>query len=297
MKRIVWLLEVISLFILSLPLAVLPLGWALKAGEKLGLLLFYIWGSRRKIAIENLSKSVSAGAITPSKPVEKLIRDNFRNLGKAMVEVIKIYYGLGKKIFDSVKIEGIDNMENARSKGKGTLFLTGHCGNWELLAIASSIKLSGLAVVARPVDNPYINTIIDGVRRKYGNRVIRKQGALKSIVRTLKGNGCVGILIDQAVTRPEGFVIDFLGGGAWTSKAPATIARKTGAVVLPAFIHRTDGGHVIKVYPEVELSSSDDRENAIKQDTIRFSHFVEKYIEEHPTEWLWMHKRWKRVNS
>lgn len=297
MKRVVWLSEVFALFILSLPIALLPLGWALKAGEKLGLLLFYIWKSRRKIAIENLSMVVSSGALQISEPVVKLIKDNFRNLGKSSVEVIKIYYGLGQKIFGSVSIEGIDNMERAKSKGKGMLFLTGHCGNWELVAMVASLKLSELAVVARPLDNPYLNKIIERARGKYGNRVISKKGALKSIIRILRSNGCVGILMDQAVTRNEGFITEFLGRGAWTSKVPATIARKTGAAVLPAFIHRTGRGHVIKVYPEIDLSRSEDSETAIREDTIRFSGFVEDYIREHPEEWLWIHRRWKRVKS
>jgi Kdo2-lipid IVA lauroyltransferase/acyltransferase len=297
MKRVVWLFEVFALFILSLPIALLPLRWALKTGEKLGLLLFYVWKSRRKIAIENLSMLVSSGALQISEPVVKLIKDNFRNLGKSSVEVIKIYYGLGQKIFRSVSIEGINNMERAKSKGKGMLFLTGHCGNWELIAMVASLKLSELAVVARPLDNPYLNNIIEGARGKYGNRVIPKKGALKSIIRVLRSNGCVGILMDQAVTRNEGFITDFLGRGAWTSKVPATIARKTGAAVLPAFIHRTGRGHVIKVYPDVDLSRSEDSETAIREDTIRFSSFFEDYIREHPEEWLWIHRRWKRVKS
>jgi lauroyl/myristoyl acyltransferase len=70
----------------------------LKVGEMLGLLLFSMWRSRRKIAIDNLAKSVSAQAMTIPVPVEKIIRDNFKNIGRSFAEVIKIYYGLGRKI-------------------------------------------------------------------------------------------------------------------------------------------------------------------------------------------------------
>ena len=91
--------------------------------------------------------------------------------------------------------------------------------------------------------------------------------------------------------------MDFLGRGAWTTKMPALLARKTGAAVLPAFIHRTDGRHKIKIYPQVELSGDNDKENAIKEDTKMFSRYIEEYIKEHPAEWLWIHRRWKRVNS
>lgn len=297
MKKAVEFLEAGLFIILSAPLAILPLRWSMKAGEILGLLLFYLWGSRRRIAMENLRNASATGSISLSAPVETVIRDDFRNLGKSFAEVIKIYYGCGKKVLESVDIEGAENFRKAQSKGKGVLFLTGHCGNWELLALIAVVRLAPLAVVARPMNNPYLNSLIEKVRRRYGNSVIYKRGALKSIVRTFKGNGCVGILMDQAVVPDEGYVIDFLGRGAWTTKMPAIIARKTGAAALPAFIHRTAKGHTIRIYPEVELSRSSDIEEAVKEDTRIFSGFLENYIREHPAEWLWIHRRWKRVKQ
>jgi KDO2-lipid IV(A) lauroyltransferase len=297
MKKAARLLEAGLFIILSVPLAILPLRWSTKAGEILGLLLFYLWVSRRRIALENLMNAAASGSISLSDPVETVIRDAFRNLGKSFAEVIKIYYGFGRKVLESVDIEGAENFRKAQSKGKGILFLTGHCGNWELLALIAVVRLAPLGVVARPMNNPYLNSLIEKVRRRYGNSVIYKRGALRSIVRTFKGNGCVGILMDQAVVPDEGYVIDFLGRGAWTTKMPAIIARKTGAAALPAFIHRTAKGHTVKIYPEVELSDNSDVEEAVKEDTRRFSGFLEDYIREHPAEWLWIHRRWKRVKQ
>jgi Kdo2-lipid IVA lauroyltransferase/acyltransferase len=295
MKRAAWLIEAGLAIFLSIPLAVLPLQWSRKAGEILGLLLFHVWGSRRRIAIENLTKTVEAHALTIPAPVEATIRNNFKNLGKSFAEVIKIYYGFGRKIIDSVQVDGIEHLHTAQAKGKGTLLITGHCGDWELLAIAASTKVAPISIVVRPVNNPYINSLIERIRKKYGNRVIDKKGALKPIMQGLKKNDCIGILMDQAVIPEEGYVIDFLGRGAWTTKMPALIARKTGAAVIPAFIHRENYGHRIRVYPEVELSGDADKENALKTDTEKFSGFIEEYIREHPSEWLWIHRRWKRV--
>jgi KDO2-lipid IV(A) lauroyltransferase len=297
MKRAVWLIEAGLSIILSIPIAVLPLQWALKAGEVLGLLLFYLWGSRRRIAIENLTKTVAVHALIIQEPVEGIIRDNFKNLGRSFAEVIKIYYGLGRKIIDSVHVEGVEYVHAAQSKGKGILFITGHCGNWELLGISSSAKLSSLSIVARPINNPFINNLVERARKKYGNSIIYKKGALKPIMQGLKNNECIGILMDQAVIPEEGYVVDFLGRGAWTTKIPALIARKTGASVLPVFIHRENHGQRIKFYPEVELSPADDKDEALRADTARFSGFIEEYIREHPAEWLWIHRRWKRVND
>jgi KDO2-lipid IV(A) lauroyltransferase len=294
-RRAVWLFETVLFITLSIPLAIMPLRFSMKVGEMLGLLLFYLWRSRRNIAIKNLKDSELAIALANSELPESIVRKNFKNIGKSFIEIIKIFYGLDKKIINSVYFDGIENLKVAESKGRGVLFITGHCGNWELMALVMSVKLKNIAVVARPLNNPYINRLVENMRERYGNSVIYKQGALKPIMQTFKNNGYVGILMDQAVLADEGYVIDFLGRGAWTTKMPALIARKTGASVIPVFIHRTNGNHTIKLYPEVELSKNNDRETAVIEDTKRFSEYIERYIQEHPSEWLWIHRRWKRV--
>jgi KDO2-lipid IV(A) lauroyltransferase len=297
MKKALWLFESALFMILSMPFALMPLRWSIKSGEILGLLIFHLWVSRRKIAIENLRKSVELNAIRLQDQPEKVIRENFKNIGRSFVEIIKIYYGLGRKIIDSITIEGVEHFHRAHSRGKGVLLLSGHCGNWELFAITSSARFSGVAGIARPLNNPYLNRILERVRQKYGSSVIYKKGALRAAMEFLRKNGSVGVLMDQSVIPEEGFVIDFLGRGAWTSKVPALIARKTGAAVVPVFIHRTIDAHRITVYPEVELSALSEKESAVMEDTKRFSEFIENYIREHPSEWLWIHNRWKRVNA
>jgi Kdo2-lipid IVA lauroyltransferase/acyltransferase len=295
MKKAVWFFEFIVFVILSIPFAILPLKWSQKAGELLGLFVFCLWRSRRRIAIQNLKATIASGALSFSEPAEKVIRDNFKNLGKIFSEVIRLYYHRAGKIIDAVEIEGVEHVRDALMKGKGILIITGHCGNWELMAITAAVKVQAISVVARPVDNSYINSFIERVRKKYGNRLIYKRGALKPILHALKNNEIVGILMDQAVKRDEGFVMDFLGIGAWTMKMPALIARKTGAAVLPVFIHRTEKGHKITINPAVELSTQQDRDAAVVEDTKRFSWYIEEYIRQHPTEWLWIHRRWKRI--
>jgi Kdo2-lipid IVA lauroyltransferase/acyltransferase len=297
MNKLLRLFEAGFVICLSLPLAILPMKWSLKAGEILGLFVFSLWKSRRKIAIENLSKAIASGQIKTSDPAEKIIRENFKNFGRSFIEVIKIYYGFGNTLIDSVVMEGVEYFQAAKSKNKGVIFITGHCGNWELMALTTGLKFSDVSIVARPIDNSYLNRFIERVRRKYGNSIIYKKGALKPIMQTLKKNGIVGILMDQAVLASEGYVIDFLGRGAWTTKMPALLARKTGAAVLPAFTHRTDKVHRIVIYPEIELSRSEDTEKAVKEDTVKFSGFIEDYIKAYPTEWLWIHRRWKRVKE
>ena len=296
MKRVFWILEAVFIILFAVPLAVMPTTFSIKTGKVLGIVLFHLWGSRRKIAINNLKEAISSGVLQLDMSPESIIRTFFQNLGKGFAEIIKIYFGLGRNIIESVTFEGVEHFHTARSKGKGVLFITGHCGNWELLAIATSVKLSrSLAVVARPLDNPFLNRMIEKVRQKYGNRIVYKKAALKNILQAMRSNEAVGILMDQAVLAREGFVIDFLGRGAWTTKMPALIARKTGAAVLPAFIQRTEHGHTIKIFPEVQLSREAEKEEQVRKDTKKFSSYIEEYIQKHPSEWLWIHRRWKRV--
>jgi len=291
MKRFLWGVQAVGVIALSFPFALLPV----KSGDLLGLLMFSLWKSRRVIAIDNLRKCMALGAVSLSQSPEEVIRENFRNLGRSFIEVVKIYYGMGRTILEKTVIKGMEHFEKARAKGKGVFLITGHCGNWELLAIMASYRVAPLSVVVRPLNNPYLNRFLMKARSRFGNRLLDKRGALRAILGTLKDGGFVGILMDQAVLPDEGYVIDFLGRGAWTSKMPALLARKTGAPAVAAFIRRTDSGHEITVHPEVILSSNSNQDEAVKEDTKRFSRFIEDYIRENPSQWLWMHRRWKRV--
>jgi KDO2-lipid IV(A) lauroyltransferase len=291
MKRFLWGVQAAGIFLFSFPLSLLPV----KAGELLGLLVYYVWKNRRAIAIDNLRKCVDLGVLSLAQSPEEVIKENFRNLGRSFIEIVKIYCGPGRSILEKTVIKNMEHFEKARAKGKGVFLITGHCGNWELLAILASYRVAPLSVVVRPLNNPYLNTFLVKARSRFGNRLIDKKGALRAILGTLKNGGFVGILMDQAVLPEEGYVIEFLGRGAWTTKMPALLARKTGAPAVPAFIRRTESGHEITVHPEIVLSSNSNQEEAVKEDTKRFSSFIEDYIKENPSQWLWMHRRWKRV--
>ena len=297
MNHILWFLQCLAVVIATLPIAVLPHRTALKLGGHLGGLLFLCWRSRRKIAIENLKAAVSRKALKISATPEDVIKENFRNLGRSFVEVVKIYYGLGDHIIRGVKIRGAENFAKASRKGMGILFITGHCGNWELTALAGAMNLTKMHVVARPINNPYINRFIERTRRKYGNSVIYKKGALKKILYALSKNEVVAILMDQSVVSSEGVVADFLGKKDYTMKTPAVIAMKTGSTVLPGFIRRSEDGHIIEIGEELILDRSDGGEKTVYANTVKMSQSIEEYIRQNPEEWLWMHRRWKRISD
>jgi Kdo2-lipid IVA lauroyltransferase/acyltransferase len=130
----------------------------------------------------------------------------------------------------------------------------------------------------------------------YNSRVIYKQGALRGILTALKKGEIVGMLADQAVTPEEGTLIDVMGLKAWASKAPVIIAQKSGAPLLPVFIHREGKRQVITFYPEHHCSG-DLSDAGIRKDTQALSRYVENFVVAHPSQWYWVHRRWKRAGE
>jgi len=285
------------LVLVTFPFAVLPLRFALRIGDALGLLIYALWGSRRNIALDNLRSAIERGALTLTEDPRTVIRRNFMNFGKFIVEVNKIFYGFGESIFRNIEVRGTENFLKAQMKGKGVILITGHCGNWDLMAVYLSMVLTRAKIIARKQNNEFLNRFIVRTREKYGNDIIYKQGALKQILTALKKNETVALLMDQSVIKSEGIIIHFLGKNAYAMKTPAIIARKTGAAVIPLFIRRTEKGHIIEIQEEIPLVLSEDGDTSLLHDTINFSKPIEDYIKKYPSEWLWIHRRWKRIKE
>lgn len=282
-------LELAAFLVLSAPLALLPRGAALRLGSALGFLAYYLWGSRRRIALQNLRAAIERKALNTALVPERVIRENFMNMGRWLAEVARVYFGFGGPIVEAVRVKGLEHYERARAGGRGVMFFTGHCGNWELLTIALSSKVAPFCGVARKQSNPFVDRFIVRARRRHGSDIIYKQGALRKFISVLKAGGNAGVVVDQAVLPDEGVLVDFLGAPAWTMKMPVTVARRTGAALLPVFLRMDEKGHEIVLHPEVELSGDE------AEDTRRLCSYVEDFIRENPSQWLWIHRRWKRT--
>lgn len=302
MKRLLWLAQAALFYLFSLGAAAVPEMAMHPAGKVVGSLIALLMPKRRSIAIDNIRQALPfmkkhPDWTCPLETPEEIVCELFRHLGISLLETCRLYHGRGEAILNSVEFRGYENYERARQRHKGVIFVTGHCGNWELLALAfSHTSNEPIAVVARRQNNPYLNTMVESMRLHYNNRIIYKQGALKTMLGVLKGDGIIGILADQAVFPEDGALIDVLGRKAWASKAPVIIGRKTGAVLVPAFIHREGTTNVITLYPEYELGS-DTSEQGVKRDVQSLSRYVENFTVAHPADWYWVHRRWKRAGE
>ncbi|GFO70720.1 acyltransferase [Geomonas limicola] len=300
LKEIRWYLELALFLALSLVISWLPGRSADWVGRRLGRLFFFLLKERRRIALENIERALPFLEAQPGwvrRTPHELARETFENLGRSLLEDCKIYHGHGRRLIDTVEFRGQEHFERAREKGKGVAFITAHCGNWDLMALAFGARIQELTVVARRQDNPHLNDVLERIRKAYGNRVFYKSSALRAMLGAFKRGETVGMLIDQAVGADEGILIEFLGRPAWATKLPAYIAKKAGTPMVPAFIHREGNHHVMTSYPELIPSTASDPERAAAEDVQALNRCIERYIVEHPTEWYWIHKRWKNTDG
>jgi len=302
MKRLNWMLQTGVFYCFTWLVALLPEKISEKLGIGLGLFMYRLIGKRRRIAIDNIARTLEYMRSQPEwtctiPDAEGIARETFRNIGRALVEVCRLYHGHGAALINRIELRGKEHYDAAMSKGKGMIFLTGHCGNWELMALANSQLIgSTMSVVARRQNNPYLNTMVEKMRMRYENRVIYKDNALKNMMSVLRKQGIIGLLVDQAVFPEEGCLISFLGRPAWASRAPVLLARKLGVPVVPSFIHREGDHYVIDIYPEL-VFSGDSSEAGWAADVKIYSSAIEDFIIRHPTSWYWVHRRWKRTEN
>jgi KDO2-lipid IV(A) lauroyltransferase len=191
--------------------------------------------------------------------------------------------------------DGLENYERAYTRGKGVLFLTGHFGGWELSAFTHSLHGHWLHVVMRPMDNPYLDRLLQQYRTMYGNKTVAKDDFVRGLLAAMKAGETVGILMDTNMTPPQGIFVDFFGIPACTASGLARIALRTDAAVVPGF---TVWDSALQKYrlrfdPALELVRTGDVEADIIANTQMFTKVIEDYVRKYPDQWLWVHRRWK----
>ncbi|OQX95084.1 hypothetical protein B6I21_07255 [candidate division KSB1 bacterium 4572_119] len=265
---------------------------AMKFLKSMSTLGFYLVKSERKKTLRNLHKVY--GTEKTEKEIYRMGKDVFANLGRNMADAFTIPRFNRENIDNYVKVKGLEHLKKGLENGTGVIVLTGHIGNWELMAAYMSIIGFPVNVVGAPIYDPRLDELVVKNRRSSGINYIARGDATREIIRVLRRNEIMGILTDQDTKRVDGVFVDFLGHEAYTPVGPIVLAMKTKAVIVPMAIHMNKKGeHIIEVKEQLNLRFTDN----IKQDRIdntkicndALSDFIRKY----PTQWVWMHERWK----
>jgi KDO2-lipid IV(A) lauroyltransferase len=217
----------------------------------------------------------------------------FRATGRNLVDLLRLPRTDPRELAAIVRFEGLHHLDAALDRGRGVVALSAHLGNWELLGAALTARGVPVTVVAQPLFDARSDRLLNRWRRDAGLRVVPRERGLLPVVRALRAGGVVGTLVDQDTGGPSLFA-DFFGTTARTPRAPFRLARKTGAALVPMWIHLDgDGVHRVEVRPPIEAVPAADPEAALQEDARRWHAILEQAIRRHPEQWVWHHRRWK----
>lgn len=268
----------------------LPRSVTLLIGGLVGRIAYRFASQQRKQACENLRLGLN---LSDDQQIKKKVKICFENLGKTVVEFMQFPRLDQKKIQKFIKFEGLEHIEDALVQGNGAIILTGHFGNWELLAASISANVAPLTPIVRELRSPKLNTLVSKYREMAGYSTIDRNTGVREALRCLRSNRLLGIVADVDTT-VNGVFVNFFGRPAYTPYSPIAFALKTGAAILPSFIIRQpDGTHRAIIEPPMMLKRSDIKEKELVENTQKFTQIIESYIRKYPEQWIWMHKRWK----
>ncbi len=239
---------------------------------------------RKDVAIKNLRK-----VFNDEQKIRTILNKTYENYAKNIAET---YLADTEKLFKKVKTVGWENLEEALSLNRGVILASAHLGNWELAGsyIATRKKIS---VIIKRQKNPLFNKYMIESRNKMNIKVIDMKTSLREVMKDLKNNYIVTILIDQNAGR-RGIKTDFLSHPASTYAGTAKIALKTKSPIVPAFAVR-DKNDINTFYFEkpIYTDNLEYNDENIKKITDELNKILEKYILTYPEQWFWVHKRWK----
>ncbi len=277
-------------------LRLLPHGVARRLGRWIGRLGHRLLARHRRIARINLEHALPELSADQRRAV---VRRCFEHFGLALCDTISARRFSLEELCRRLDLEGWENLQEAearaRERGVGTFLLTGHVGLWEMAAYAAGLYGGPVDVIGRPLDNPWLDRELARARRRFGNRLIPKQGAVRPMFRAIGRGGRVGILIDQRARAGEGIWVPFFGLEAYSTPILARLALRTGAPVVPMFAYPEAGGRY-RVAVEPAIWSQEvaglEREAAEAELTRRYLEVIERAVRKRPEMWLWMHDRW-----
>lgn len=268
-------------------LALCPLGFVSWTAKRFGDLAVFLMYKRYRIALDNLDRAFGSSLSKTDK--RKLARKSFEHMALSMVELFLVDRVVShpEKHFEMV---GGENLQAARDKGHGILFIISHIGSWEYLSFLHFLTGIDCYAVVKDIRNPYLDKTINECRRKIGLTPVPKKHSSRKMFSVLKENQLVAILMDQWAG-PEGLWVPFFEHETSTTSIAVRLAKKTGAAMVPGRCVRVSDWHYrVEVDPEIPVR---DGENWERETTEDLNRQLENQIRRYPGQWTWGHKRWK----
>ena len=262
----------------------------LKFSSALGGKIFEIIGPlfrSKKLIHSNIKKAFPDINLKNLNRMTKLMWNNY---GRVFAEYMFIKDFRLDNSKSKIKIDGQEILDKIKKNGKPVVFISGHLSNFELMAMhleKSGIKLSA---IYRPLNNIFLNRIMERIRKNYicKNQIKKGVGGMKKLISLKKNNYSTALMIDQRVS--QGIVSNFFNHKALTTTVPAQLVKKYEIPVVPIFIERiNDINFKIVIHNPIKFK----KELSVKDITDQLNHVLEQMIIYKPEQWIWSHNRWK----
>jgi len=263
-------------------------------GCALGKLAHTFSGRRIQIALTNLD--IAFGNTKSTQEKNQIIQKSFMRMTVAALQVLWLHHDTEKRIYQLIPDEpgGLNILAECLKRNKGAFLLVAHYGNWEAMGnYLGYLRVMHLCSIVRRLDNPYLEKTTQAFRTCSGNETFYRDDSPLKIVRALKNNSCVAVMMDQN-TAVGGVFVDFFEKKAAAPRSVALLSRKLDTPILPLFVHPgKNGAYSIEFKPELKLEKTGDKEKDILDWTLECQKVIESVVREHPENWMWVHRRWK----
>ena len=287
MKKIKYFIEFLLIIFLLIIFKIL----GLKVSLFISSFIFRMIGPlfrAKKISYNNLS--IVLPNITETKK-NKIIDMMWKNYGKIFSEYMFIKnFRTDPKYSKKIIVENQEELEKIKLENKPVIFISGHFSNFELMAMHLEKSNINLAAIYRPLNNIFLNPIMERIRKKYICKKQIKKGisGTKALLKEFKNGTSIALMIDQRVS--EGIKSDFFGKEALTTTIPAQFIKKFDASVVPIYIERlSDNTFKLSISNTIKFLKDD----SINNITLKLNKILEKMIMSNPEQWIWTHDRWK----
>ena len=286
MKHIKYFFQFISIIIFSLIFRIIGIKLAIKLSGNLLKLLGPLFRSKKLIK-ENILKAFPNST---NDEIHSITQNMWKNYGAILAEYAFIKNFRKSKLKDRIQVMGQEILENIKINKERVIFISGHFNNFELMAM--HIEKSGieLAAVYRPLNNKFLNVIMEKLRKNFicKNQVKKGISGTKQLLSFFKRNTSIALMIDQRVS--EGTKLNFFGQKAYTTTIPAQFVKKFNCRVVPIYIERKkDQSFMLNINNPIKFNDDD----SIDQITLKLNNVLEKMIIKNPSQWIWSHNRWK----
>jgi Kdo2-lipid IVA lauroyltransferase/acyltransferase len=261
-------------------------------GARIGALGYRPLGIRRGVVERQIAAAFPELA---EADVRRIALGAYENLGRSSIEAA-ILPRLGPNaVLD--KFEGADDyeiVEEARSKGRGLIFVTGHLGNWELAGAYVAARGIPLDAIARRMKNPLFDRYLTETRSQIGMHVVHDSEAVRRTPRSLREGRAVAFLSDQGVLGLASTFVPFFGRPAKTPRGPAVFALRLDVPVVFGAAVRQPSGKYRLVFERVAVEDTGDRDRDVDAIVARYTAALERWVRRYPEQYFWHHRRWRR---